>query len=86
MILLHAMGAEAANVHLGTRHQRKKILNDLQKRKSGWLRNAAKEMAKATERDWKKISPSVQVTGQPLFPSWNFPPILLPNSCNHVPK
>ena len=54
MILLHAMGAEAANVHLGTSHQRKKILNDLQKRKSGWLRNAAKEMAKATERDWKK--------------------------------
>jgi hypothetical protein len=54
MILLHAMGAEAANVHLGTSHQRKKILNDLQKRKSGWLRDAAKEMAKATERDWKK--------------------------------
>jgi len=54
MILLHAMGAEAANVHLGTSHHRKKILNDLQKRKSGWLRNAAKEMAKATEREWKK--------------------------------
>src|SRR5712671_4691885 len=54
MILLHAMGAEAANVHLGTSHQRKKILSDLQKRKSNWLRNAAKEMAKATERDWKK--------------------------------
>jgi hypothetical protein len=54
MILLHAMGAEAANVHLGTSHQRKKILNDLQKRKSGWLRNAAKEMAKATQRDWMK--------------------------------
>jgi hypothetical protein len=54
MILLHAMGAEAANVHLGTSHQRKKILNDLQKRKSGWLRDAAKELAKATERDWKK--------------------------------
>jgi len=54
MILLHAMGAEAANVHLGDKRQRKKILSDLQKRKSGWLRDAAKEMAKATERDWKK--------------------------------
>ena len=54
MTLLHAMGAEAANVHLGTERQRKKILSDLQKRKSTWLRNAAKEMAKATERDWKK--------------------------------
>lgn len=54
MILLQAMGAEAANVHLGTRRQRKKILSDLQRRKLGWLRHAAKEMAKATERDWKK--------------------------------
>jgi len=27
---------------------------DLQKRKSTWLRDAAKEMTKATERDWKK--------------------------------
>jgi hypothetical protein len=54
MTLLHAMGAETANVHLGSKHQRKNILSDLHKRKSAWLRNAAKEMAKATERDWKK--------------------------------
>jgi hypothetical protein len=54
MTLLHAMGAETANVHLGSKHQRKNILSDLHKRKSTWLRNAAKEMAKATERDWKK--------------------------------
>ena len=53
-ILLGAMGAETANVHLGTPHQRKRILSDLQRRKSGWLQKAAKEMAKATERDWKK--------------------------------
>lgn len=54
MTLLHAMGAETANIHLGTKQQRKKILNDLQKRKSAWLRNAAKEITKAVERDWKK--------------------------------
>ncbi len=54
MTLLNAMGAEAANVHLGTKRQRRKIVRDLQGRKSGWLRNSAKEMAKATERDWKK--------------------------------
>jgi hypothetical protein len=48
------MGAEVANVHLADKRQRRKILSDLQKRKSTWLRNAAKEMAKATERDWKK--------------------------------
>jgi hypothetical protein len=53
-VLLHAMGAETANVHLGTPRQRKRILRDLQRRKSGWLGKAAKEMAKATERDWKK--------------------------------
>jgi uncharacterized protein (DUF2252 family) len=53
-ILLGAMGAETANVHLGTPRQRKRILSDLQRRKSGWLQKAAKEMAKATEREWKK--------------------------------
>jgi hypothetical protein len=53
-ILLQAMGAETANVHLGTQRQRKRILSDLQRRKSGWLQKAAKIMAKATERDWKK--------------------------------
>jgi hypothetical protein len=52
--LLQAMGSEAANVHLGDKRQQKKILGDLQKRKSNWLREAAKEMAKAVERDWKK--------------------------------
>jgi hypothetical protein len=52
--LLQAMGAEAANVHLGTKRQRSKILGDLRKRKSTWLRNASKEMAKTIEREWKK--------------------------------
>ena len=54
MTLLHAMGSETANVHLGDCRQRKKILTDLQNRKSNWLRRAAKEMAQAAERDWKK--------------------------------
>ena len=52
-ILLHAMGSEAANVHLGTKHQTRNILKDLDRRKADWLRSAAKEMAKAIERDWK---------------------------------
>jgi hypothetical protein len=52
--LLYAMGTEAANVHLGTRGQRKKILSDLQKKKGNWLRSAARNMAKATEKDWRK--------------------------------
>ena len=51
--LLHAMGSEAANVHLGRERQTKNILKDLRRRKANWLRSAAKDMAKAMERDWK---------------------------------
>jgi hypothetical protein len=53
-ILLCAMGSEAANVHLGTKAQSKAILKDLRARKPKWLRNAAKDMAKTTEREWKE--------------------------------
>ncbi len=53
-MLLHAMGSEAANVHLGTKRQVHNILKDLQNRKSNWLRDAAKRMARAVEKDWKE--------------------------------
>jgi hypothetical protein len=52
-MLLHAMGSEAANVHLGTKGRATRILNDLKKRKSNWLRDAAARMARAVEKDWK---------------------------------
>ena len=52
-LLLHAMGSEAANVHLGTARQVKNILKDLRRRKSNWLRSAAKYMAKVIEQEWK---------------------------------
>lgn len=52
--LLHAMGSEAANVHLGSRHAVANILKDMRRRKANWLRSAARDMAKVTERDWKK--------------------------------
>jgi uncharacterized protein DUF2252 len=51
--LLHAMGTEAANVHLGSRRQVKDVLADLQRRKANWLRIAAKAMTDATRHDWK---------------------------------
>jgi len=54
--LLHAMGSEAANVHLGRGRQTKNILKDLSRRKANWLRSAAKDMAKAMERDWKEYA------------------------------
>jgi hypothetical protein len=50
--LLRAMGTEAANVHLASRHV-KRILKDLNSRKGSWLRIAAKEMAKAVKSDWR---------------------------------
>ena len=53
-VLLHAMGKEAANVHLGTPRQVKRVLKDLHRREKNWLRCAAKEMAKAIEKEWKQ--------------------------------
>src|ERR1700678_2502328 len=57
-MLLTAMGSEAANVHLGTKGQTKKILKDLKMRKRGWLQGAAVDMAKALEKDWKRYRKS----------------------------
>jgi hypothetical protein len=56
--LLYAMGSEAANVHLGSKRQVANILGDLRRRKSNWLRSAAREMAKAMEGDWKRYRDS----------------------------
>lgn len=56
--LLHAMGAEAANVHLGSKRHLKDIATDLRGRKANWLRSAAKHMAKVLERDWKEYRES----------------------------
>jgi hypothetical protein len=52
------MGSEAANVHLGRTRQIKKILKDLNRRKPKWLRSAAKEMAKAMQREWRDYKSS----------------------------
>jgi Uncharacterized protein conserved in bacteria (DUF2252) len=53
-MILHAMGAEAANVHLGTKRQADRILKDLNKRKANWLRDSANRMAAAVGKDWKR--------------------------------
>jgi hypothetical protein len=52
-VLLHAMGTETANVHLGSKRSVKNILKDLHGKKPNWLRSAARAMAKAIEKDWK---------------------------------
>jgi hypothetical protein len=49
--LLHAMGWETANVHLGSREART-IDADLQKRPANWLHAAARTMLESVEDDW----------------------------------
>jgi len=50
--LLHMMGFETANVHLGTVRAARAILRDLAKRPGNWLHEAAGKMVKATTDDW----------------------------------
>jgi hypothetical protein len=49
--LLHAMGWETANVHLGTAKPRV-LLADLKDRPTGWLLTAARQMEKAVRADF----------------------------------
>ncbi|WP_260698431.1 DUF2252 domain-containing protein [Tunturiibacter gelidoferens] len=53
-MILQAMGAEAAHVHLGTKRHATRVLKDLSKRKANWLRDSANHMAAAVEKDWKR--------------------------------
>lgn len=50
--LLHAMGWETANVHLGCRNARA-VGADVRRRGWNWLYEAARHMAGAVTRDWK---------------------------------
>jgi uncharacterized protein (DUF2252 family) len=52
--LLHAMGWETANIHLGTKSAAKQIQKDLHKRPARWLLKAASAMTKAIVRDWNE--------------------------------
>jgi hypothetical protein len=51
--LLISMGAETANVHLGTASARQVIRRDLARRPAGWLLDSAREMVRFVRRDWK---------------------------------
>jgi len=53
--LLHAMGSETANVHLGEPRRAKSILKDLRSRKTDWLRVASKKMAKTVMKEWREF-------------------------------
>ncbi|MGD0390504.1 MAG: DUF2252 family protein [Tepidisphaeraceae bacterium] len=51
--LLHAMGRETANIHLGSLKAIEEIRRDLRRRKQVWLHASAKSMAEALREDWK---------------------------------
>lgn len=52
--LLRAMGAETANVHLGTPGAAERIQKDLVHRPEGWLADAARSLSRLVERDWEE--------------------------------
>ena len=54
-VILAAMGAETANIHLGTAGDRDALKRDLRRRGDAeWLKHAARKMADATVQDWKE--------------------------------
>lgn len=53
MRLLHAMGWETANIHLGHPSARKSILRHLEKQKTRWLHRAAADMLQVVRADWE---------------------------------
>ena len=52
--MLHTMGWETGNIHLGTPTMIKAVLDDLKNRKKDWLKKAAEKMTEATLKDWGK--------------------------------
>jgi hypothetical protein len=52
--LLTAMGAETANIHLGTKTAKKAILRHIRKQKGKWLHAATEQMLTAVREDWKE--------------------------------
>jgi hypothetical protein len=54
-LLLRCMGAETANIHLGGKKARKRILKDLEQLPEDWLLRAAEKMHARSLADWEKF-------------------------------
>jgi hypothetical protein len=52
--LLHSMGFETANIHLGSKTAIKEVPRDLARRKPGWLHEAARKMGDVVRKDWEE--------------------------------
>jgi hypothetical protein len=53
ILLLHSMGWETANIHLGTKAAAKAILRHINKQKGKWLHEASAAMLKVMLDEWK---------------------------------
>lgn len=53
MRLLHGMGWETANIHLGSRAARKAVISHIRKQKGKWLHRATADMLECVREDWK---------------------------------
>lgn len=53
MRLLHAMGWETANIHLGTKAARQPVLRHMERQKGKWLHQVTETMLDAILDDWK---------------------------------
>ena len=51
--LLHSMGFETANIHLGSKQAIKNVRRDLGKHKAGWVHETAQKMLEAVRKDWE---------------------------------
>jgi len=51
--LLHAMGWETANIHLGAKAAADDVKRDLAHRPAKWLQQAAEKMADCVTSDWR---------------------------------
>ncbi|OWK35117.1 DUF2252 family protein [Fimbriiglobus ruber] len=69
--VFQSMGAETANVHLGTPNAAASIIKDLDDRPKDWLPKAARTMAKAIEEDWKTWRRSIRKSAQKPEPVAN---------------
>jgi hypothetical protein len=54
-LLLRCMGAETANIHLGGKKARRRILTDLEELPEDWLEHAAEKMHDRCRADWEKF-------------------------------
>jgi len=52
--LLHAMGWEAANVHVASKRTIKAVQSDLRRRPADWLRSGARQMSELVVKEWNE--------------------------------